>query len=472
MQERRVVATVLTLFVLHLASTVGRAETHHVLRFLRSGGSPFELRTMHFSPDGSMLVVSTARNRLSFIRTQDGEIVRHLQETPFSIGYSKNGERLFMISESKRKLLDSRSGRAIKFDYNARFAKGHLGLSCVLRGGKIIVKEINDGGPAQKLKKIRKGDEITGIGEGRGGRITRVLGYSLDRFVKLLQGEAGSFVRLQVIPKGEFESDIHTLRRQAVDSRDGRLEFIPYEVSEIQEHAVWCMSDNKHEFSNAYTGEIISAFKPVNLQDIGQVAVSPDGKLFAILATRRDRDGDGIEIFTIASRERLTYAPFPGDSWYQIRFSADGSKLLIGTRDTVQILNIKTGKYEDALTLGWNAPDEVPRAGGTAGSVKRSVAKTTGLDINRSRKRSPLQLLKCLAVSSQNVVATADPFGAVRVWDITTGEKLREFATGHEKAVQSMEFSRDGKWFAYFVQGELHVVDATGLQSKGSEGEH
>lgn len=457
-------------FVLALwlfCSSISGAETHHVSRFFNSSGSPRKLRTMAFSPDGSTLAVSTASNRLSFVRTRDGETVTEFNQTPFSISYSKDGSRLFMISESKRVLLDSRSIEPIEFDYNANVSDGYLGVSFEIRSGKILVKALTDGGPVSAAGKINVGDEVTGVGEGRGGGIKRVLGFSLDKVIELLQGDAGSYVRLEVIPKGQFKAVVHTIRRQAAERKNGRLVFVPVKSAPRQEPAVWCMSDNQHEFSDSFTGAIISAFKPVDLQDVGQVTVSPDGRLFAIVAKRRDREGDGIEVFDIQTRERVLYAPFPGASWYQLRFSADASKLLIGTRDTVEILDVKSSKYEDALTLGWNPSDgDTPRAGGTGGAAKRSVGKTLGIDLNRSRRRSPRQLLRCLAVSAQNVVATGDPFGAVRVWDMATGEKLREFVTGYDEHIEAVEFSPKGKWLAFYVKGELHLVDAYDLRSK------
>jgi hypothetical protein len=46
----------------------------YLIRLLTDAGSPLTVRTLTFSPDGSTLLVSTARDGTTFIRTRDGEV--------------------------------------------------------------------------------------------------------------------------------------------------------------------------------------------------------------------------------------------------------------------------------------------------------------------------------------------------------------------------------------------------------------
>lgn len=55
-------------------------------------------------------------------------------------------------------------------------------------------------GPADKSKRLMPGDKIIGVGQGKSGEITDVIGQRIDEVVKLIRGPKNSVVRLKIIP--------------------------------------------------------------------------------------------------------------------------------------------------------------------------------------------------------------------------------------------------------------------------------
>jgi hypothetical protein len=56
-------------------------------------------------------------------------------------------------------------------------------------------------------------------------------------------------------------------------------------------------------------------------------------------------------------------------------------------------------------------------------------------------------------------VAVGDPWGNVKLWDADKKQLLKNFSLGKKKKIERVDFSRDGKWLAYYVEGVLHLVD-------------
>ena len=56
------------------------------------------------------------------------------------------------------------------------------------------------GGPAFKSGLLHKDDKIIGVAQGDDGEMVDVIGWRLDDVVKLIRGDKGTLVRLQIIP--------------------------------------------------------------------------------------------------------------------------------------------------------------------------------------------------------------------------------------------------------------------------------
>ena len=100
-----------------------------------------------------------------------------------------------------------------------------IGASLQLVDDYVTIMNVIEGGPAAVAGTLSVKDRITGVGQGKEGPITDVLGWRIDDVVQLIRGRAGTQVRLQVLPAGaapgttektlEFTRNKVTLEAQA-----------------------------------------------------------------------------------------------------------------------------------------------------------------------------------------------------------------------------------------------------------------
>lgn len=100
-----------------------------------------------------------------------------------------------------------------------------IGASLQLVDDYVTVLSILPGGAAAASEQLTTNDRITGVGQGREGGLTDVVGWRLDDVVQLIRGPVGSVVRLQILPSGaapgtaerivEFTRNKVTLEAQA-----------------------------------------------------------------------------------------------------------------------------------------------------------------------------------------------------------------------------------------------------------------
>jgi len=96
------------------------------------------------------------------------------------------------------------------------------GIGALLSGedGKTVIKEIIPGGAAEADKRLKVGDRITGVGQGDDGEIVDVDEMKLTNVVKMIRGEAGTRVKLEVIPANSEQRVMYVLTRQQVQLTD------------------------------------------------------------------------------------------------------------------------------------------------------------------------------------------------------------------------------------------------------------
>jgi carboxyl-terminal processing protease len=100
-----------------------------------------------------------------------------------------------------------------------------IGASLQLVDDYVTIMNVIEGGPAAVAGTLSVKDRITGVGQGKEGPVTDVLGWRIDDVVQLIRGRAGTQVRLQVLPAGvapgtpektlEFTRNKVTLEAQA-----------------------------------------------------------------------------------------------------------------------------------------------------------------------------------------------------------------------------------------------------------------
>jgi carboxyl-terminal processing protease len=100
-----------------------------------------------------------------------------------------------------------------------------IGASLTVVDDYVTIMSVLEGGPAAVAGTLSINDRITGVGQGKDGAFTDVIGMRLDDVVQLIRGKAGTLVRLQVLPPGaapgtpekvlEFTRNQVTLEAQA-----------------------------------------------------------------------------------------------------------------------------------------------------------------------------------------------------------------------------------------------------------------
>ncbi len=64
-----------------------------------------------------------------------------------------------------------------------------------------LVSSVVKGGPASKQTKLKAGDRIVGVAQGKDGPMLDVIGWRVDDVVEKVRGAKGSIVRLDILPK-------------------------------------------------------------------------------------------------------------------------------------------------------------------------------------------------------------------------------------------------------------------------------
>jgi carboxyl-terminal processing protease len=77
-----------------------------------------------------------------------------------------------------------------------------IGASLQLIDDYVTIMNVIEGGPAAVAGTLNTNDRITGVGQGKDGPFTDVIGWRLDDVVQLIRGKAGTNVRLQVLAAG------------------------------------------------------------------------------------------------------------------------------------------------------------------------------------------------------------------------------------------------------------------------------
>jgi len=91
-------------------------------------------------------------------------------------------------------------------EYRIQMSLSYFGIGATLQVDEdnVMVTVINviPGGPAAIDGRLQPKDRITAVGQGADGVLEDVVGWRLDDVVDLIRGEAGTVVRLQILPDG------------------------------------------------------------------------------------------------------------------------------------------------------------------------------------------------------------------------------------------------------------------------------
>jgi len=87
-------------------------------------------------------------------------------------------------------------------NFNIQMRLSLEGIGAVLQRDDefTLVRSVVPGGPAALSEKIKPGDRIVGVGQGKSGPIVDVVGWRVDDVVELIRGPKDSWVRLDILP--------------------------------------------------------------------------------------------------------------------------------------------------------------------------------------------------------------------------------------------------------------------------------
>ncbi|MFC0308245.1 carboxy terminal-processing peptidase [Gallibacterium trehalosifermentans] len=114
--------------------------------------------------------------------------------------------------------LSPRNAKSFQEDMNLSLEG--IGATLQSEDDETIVKSLVPGAPADKSKKIKAGDKIVGVGQGKKGEIEDVVGWRLDDVVEKIKGKKGTTVRLEIEPAKGGKTKIITLVRDRVRIED------------------------------------------------------------------------------------------------------------------------------------------------------------------------------------------------------------------------------------------------------------
>ena len=106
-------------------------------------------------------------------------------------------------------------------NFNIQMRLSLEGIGAVLQRDDdfTMVRSVVPGGPAAMSGKIQPGDRIVGVGQGKQGPLTEVIGWRVDDVVELVRGPKNSWVRLDILPAEagiDGEHVLVTINRQKI----------------------------------------------------------------------------------------------------------------------------------------------------------------------------------------------------------------------------------------------------------------
>lgn len=89
---------------------------------------------------------------------------------------------------------------AEEFQISMKLSLGGIGALLTERDDCVVIRELTTGGPAANSGQLKTGDRIVGVAQGNAGPWTEIQGWRLDDSIDLIRGDAGTLVRLDIIP--------------------------------------------------------------------------------------------------------------------------------------------------------------------------------------------------------------------------------------------------------------------------------
>jgi len=100
---------------------------------------------------------------------------------------------------------------AENFNISMKLSLTGIGAALFTEGEYTTIKELLAGGPAMLSGLLKSGDRIVGVGQGKDGPITDVVGWRINDVVDQIRGPKDTVVRLEILPAGMGVDSKHKL---------------------------------------------------------------------------------------------------------------------------------------------------------------------------------------------------------------------------------------------------------------------
>jgi carboxyl-terminal processing protease len=97
------------------------------------------------------------------------------------------------------------------FDISMKLSLTGIGAELFTKDEYTTIKDVLAGGPAAISGELKGGDRIVGVGQGKDGPITDIVGWRIDDAVALIRGPKDTVVRLDVLPAEAGVDDKHKI---------------------------------------------------------------------------------------------------------------------------------------------------------------------------------------------------------------------------------------------------------------------
>lgn len=192
------------------------------------------------------------------------------------------------------------------------------------------------------------------------------------------------------------------------------------------------------------------------------LAASPTAPIYAV------SDLASVRIHSFSDNRRMAVAPFPEGQANVLRFSQDGSVLLIAGGQPVKqgvtvLVDVRTGKRlaslgdeTDAVLAADLSPDQKTVAIGGSGKTVKILSTETGKPLFKLGKHT--DWITAIAFSPDGTkIATADRAGGLHLWEAASGHILLSLAE-HKGAIRSLAWRADGRIVASGGEDGLLVL--------------
>jgi len=108
---------------------------------------------------------------------------------------------------------------AENFNISMKLSLTGIGAALFTEGEYTTIKELLAGGPAVLSGELKGGDRIVGVGQGKDGQITDIVGWRINDVVDQIRGPKDTVVRLEILPAGmgvDSKHKIVTLVRKKI----------------------------------------------------------------------------------------------------------------------------------------------------------------------------------------------------------------------------------------------------------------